>query len=128
MKRAIATTFGLLCMAAAQAQTQPSLNLDLPSNQNVKTGNAAVDAADAAQDAPGKYDGDASGNTDLLSNTEVHGSFTSTIGYSKGYGTGFSNAADLNVSSRLKNGGSFDMNISVMKSDGLPTPSYRGYR
>jgi hypothetical protein len=116
MKLAIAATFGLLCMVSAQAQTspQPALDLDLPTDRPAPNVNATT-----AGDPPGKYYGDVDGNSDPATSTRVSGSFSTTVGYAKGYGTGISNSADLNVDTQLQNGNTINMNIGVTQGDNL---------
>lgn len=126
MKLVVAATFGLLCMSPALAQTttQPALNLDLPSNRNVVEPNAS---ASTANDPPGTYYGDVGGSGAPDTTTAVSGSVSTMVGYAKGYGTGISNSADLNVNTQLKNGNTVNLNISVMKSNGLPGGWGYGY-
>jgi hypothetical protein len=52
------------------------------------------------------------------SGPQVHGSFTTGIGYSKGYGTSTMNAADLDVSGQTDSGRSYDMHFHVVQSKG----------
>jgi hypothetical protein len=52
--------------------------------------------------------------------TTVHGSFTSGVGYSKGFGNSTFNAADLDVSATTAAGGVVDMHIGVQHSTGMP--------
>lgn len=67
--------------------------------------NAIVDAQD-------------SGATDEKQGPQVHGSFTTGIGYSKGYGTSTMNAAELDISGQTDSGRTYDMRIHVMQSKG----------
>jgi hypothetical protein len=126
MKLALAATFGLVCMSSAFAQTamQPTLNLALPPGQNVVDSTASTTTAN---DPPGKYYGDVGGNGPPDSTTTVSGSVSTMVGYAKGYGTGISNGADLNVNTQLKNGNTVNLNISVMQSNGLPGGWGYGY-
>lgn len=133
MKAVFAASLSL-CASLAFAQTQTpaptpapapaaapakSLDLQVPT-EDLTTSNAAGGA-----DSPGAYYGDVSGN-DADKATTVHGSFTTGIGYTKGYGTSTMNAAELNISSQNGDGNTFDMHINVQQSRGLPG-AYYGY-
>ncbi len=105
--------------AIAQTAAAP-LDLSLPPDQ------AAIAAAAAnAEDPPGTYYGDVAGK-DSTSAARVSGSFSTTIGYAKGFGTGISNAASLNVSKQTDDGKQFDLHIHVTQSNGFPG-RYPGY-
>lgn len=65
------------------------------------------------------------------SGPQVHGSFTTGIGYSKGYGTSTMNAASLDISGQTDSGRTYDVQIHVMQSKepgfgGYYGPRYRG--
>lgn len=126
MKIAIALFVGALCTTSvfAQAPVPPALDLDLASKPNVT---AADSGSTLADDPPGTYYGDVSGKDEPDSHTTMSGSVTTTAGYAKGYGSGFATGAQLNVSTQLKNGKVIQMDIGVMRSDGLPNRRGRGY-
>ena len=126
MKLFAAASLGLFCTspAFAQSTTQPALNLDLPSNSNAAEPNAS---STTANDPPGTYYGDVGGNGAPDTTTKVSGSVSTMVGYAKGYGTGIANGADLNVSTQTKNGNTVNLNISVMRSNGLPGGWGYGY-
>ncbi|GAA0722460.1 hypothetical protein [Dokdonella soli] len=113
MKAGITAVLIAAFAPSAQAQTpaQP-LDLKLP---------AAHDAAAAtAADPPGTYYGDVGGNGDA-SDTLISGSFSTTVGYAKGFGTGVSNAATLNVSKQYDDGRTVNLHIDVRRSSGFPS-------
>ncbi|MET0226513.1 MAG: hypothetical protein ABW187_08745 [Dokdonella sp.] len=127
MKVLIAASLAL-CASLAFAQTPapasaaaPAAPLDL----QVPAEDAAHSNAAGGADSPGAYYGDVSGN-DADKATTVHGSFTTGIGYSKGYGTSTMNAAELDISSQYGDGKTFDVHINVEQSRGLPG-GYYGY-
>ena len=109
--------------AAADAQAAPPaapLQLQVPTQPvqeaAATSDNAIVDAQDsAANSGDGKH------------GPQVHGSFTTGIGYSKGYGTSTMNAADLDVSGQTDSGRTYDMHLHVMQSKGLGFDPYGGY-
>ena len=68
----------------------------------------------AAEDVPAPSD--YSADTD----TAVHGSFTTGIGYSKNFGNSTYNAAELDVSKQTDSGRVVDLHIGVQRSTGLP--------
>ena len=78
--------------------------------------NAIVDAQDSA-----------AANDDDKRGPQIHGSFTTGIGYSKGYGTSTMNAADLDISGQTDSGRSYDVQLHVMKSNGPGFDPYGGY-
>ena len=102
-----------LACAQAVTSTQPAapLQLQVPTrpveaiSPAAPADNAIVDAQDSA--ATGEKSG-----------PQVHGSFTTGIGYLKGYGTSTMNAADLDVSGQTDSGRSYDMHLHVMQSKG----------
>ncbi|MEO7062413.1 MAG: hypothetical protein ABI082_01405 [Dokdonella sp.] len=125
MKPGIAAALGAIFATSAWAQTPaPPLDLKVPPNQSASV--ATAPAAKAA-DEPGKYYGDVGGNGDAVSDTHVSGSVSTGIGYSKAFGTGFSNAADLNVSKQYGDGKVIDFHIGVSQSNGFPNRWQRGY-
>jgi len=104
---------------APVAAPAKALDLQVPA-EDLTTSDAAGGA-----DSPGAYYGDVSGN-DGDKATTVHGSFTTGIGYTKGYGTSTMNAAELDISSQYGDGNTFDMRINVQQNRGLPG-AYYGY-
>lgn len=97
--------------------TDPPLKLQLPD-----PGSEAWPQAGGA-DSPGVYYGDHGEDDDAV---QVHGSFTTGVGYSKGYGTSTVNAAELHISKQYDDGKTFDMHINVEKTKG-PGFSPYGY-
>jgi len=94
---------------AAQTATPLQLQVPTPPVQDAPpapSDNAIVDAQDSGSTNDGKQ------------GPQVHGSFTTGIGYSKGYGTSTMNAADLDVSGQTDSGRSYDMHLHVMQSKG----------
>lgn len=75
------------------------------------------------EDSPGEYFGDHGEDDNGVS---VHGSFTTGVGYSKGYGTSTLNAAELHISKQYDDGKTVDMHINVEKTKG-PGFSPYGY-
>jgi len=127
MKILIAASLSL-CAGFAFAQTPapaPKAAQAPPLDLQVPTEDPANSSAAGGADSPGAYYGDVSGN-DADKATTVHGSFTTGIGYSKGYGTSTMNAAELDISSQYGDGKTFDMRINVEQSRGLPG-GYYGY-
>lgn len=110
----------LVATAAAAQSSSQSLDLNLPAGGKVA---AAAPAAGGA-DEPGKYYGDVDGDG---SQTHVSGSFSTTVGYAKGFGTGIGNSASLNVSKTYDDGREVDLHIHVSHSDGLPGYGWGGY-
>lgn len=110
-----------LACAQSAVSTQPvtPLQLQVPAqpveavSPAAPTDNAIVDAQDA-----GAIDAQDSGASEEKSGPQVHGSFTTGIGYSKGYGTSTMNAADLDVSGQTDSGRSYDVHLHVMQSKG----------
>jgi len=105
--------------ATAQQSAAP-LQLQLPAQpvQEVPAAsdNAIVDAQDSHPD-----------EDDAKRGPQVHGSFTTGIGYSKGYGTSTMNAADLSISGQTDSGRTYDMQIHLMQSKGPGFDPYGGY-
>ena len=93
------------------APASSALNLKLPASQNIP----------GAHDQPGKYYGDTGG-----SNTTVHGSVSTMVGYAKGYGNMNATGVDLDVDHRTANGNHVRLRIDVMQGNGLPGYGY-GY-
>ncbi|MEO7063949.1 MAG: hypothetical protein ABI082_09305 [Dokdonella sp.] len=125
MKPGIAAALGALVAVSAWAQTPVApLDLQVPPSQSASM---AIAPAAKAADEPGKYYGDVGGNGDAASDTRVSGSVSTGIGYSKAFGTGFSNAADLNVSKQYGDGKVIDLHIGVSQSNGFPNRWQRGY-
>lgn len=120
---AVPSTVGMvssvLCLCAgiaaaqsppAAAQMAPPLQLQvptLPANAAPAetSDNAVVDAQDRAGDERAR-------------GPDVHGSVTTGIGYSKGYGTTTMGAADLDISGQSDSGRSYDVHLHVMQSKG----------
>lgn len=130
MKSGIAVAFAALFATSAWAQTPApaaSLDLQVPATQN------ASPASATPADEPGKYYGDVGGNGAAQSDAQVSGSFSTGVGYAKGFGTSFSNAADLNVSKQYGDGNTFNLHIDVSRSTGFPNrrngygPGYTGF-
>ena len=115
---------------ADQAATAP-LKLDVPPPD------LQAQPLAGGTDSPGVYYGDHSGagkdegdDNDNDNKTQVHGSFTTGIGYSKGYGTSTMNAGELHISKQYDDGKTFDMQINVQQSKGpgfSPYGYYGGY-
>jgi hypothetical protein len=92
----------------------PSLNLSVP---------ADADPLGLANDPPGTYYGDVGGKQGSNSGVQVSGAFSTTIGYAKGYGSGISNSAELNLVKNTDDGQTFALHLHVTEGDALP---YRG--
>lgn len=99
----------------ASASSSP-LNLKLPTSQNVP----------GANDSPGKYYGDTGGKDSGSSSTTVHGSVTTMMGYSKGYGTGTPASVNLDIDHHTNNGNHVRLQINMMQGNGFPGYGY-GY-
>lgn len=120
MKSAIAIAVAALFATTTWAQSSSaSLDLQVPPAQDT-----AAAPASKASDEPGQYYGDVNGNGAAQSDTQVSGSFSSGIGYAKGFGTGFSSAADLNVSKRTDEGNLMSLHIGVSQSRGFAPYRY----
>ena len=113
MKRHLLASMIALAGSCAIAQTPdvPPLNLALPSS--------AADSSYAA-DPPGTYYGDVDGAQRDANGVQMSGALSTTIGYAKGYGTGISNSAELNVSKQTDDGQTFDLHLRVTEGDALP--------
>ncbi|HEY0180535.1 MAG TPA: hypothetical protein VGC30_13025 [Dokdonella sp.] len=130
---ALAATALCLCATLAGAQSAASpqapasspnatpapLQLQVPAQPlrdapAASSDNAVVDAIDSGADQPRRA-------------PEVHGSFTTGVGYSKGSGTSTMNAADLDISGQTDSGRSYDMQIHAMRSKGPGFDPYGGY-
>lgn len=101
---------------APASASSSSLNLKLPASQNVPD----------AGDSPGKYYGDTGGNGSGSSSTTVHGSVTTMMGYSKGYGTSTTAGVNLNIDHRTDSGNHVRLEINMMQGNGFPGYGY-GY-
>lgn len=86
------------------------LDLQLPASQNVPYDDDASNAA-AGHD----------------SNTSVHGSVSTMVGYSKAYGSSTATGMNLDVDHRSDNGNDVGMRINVMQGRNLPYYGYPGY-
>ncbi|MEO5558111.1 MAG: hypothetical protein ABIO49_00375 [Dokdonella sp.] len=119
--RTVALVSSALCLCAsiaaaqspptATAQTAPPLQLQVPTpplDAVAPAGtsdNAIVDAQDSAAD-------------ERAHAPKVHGSVTTGIGYSKGYGTSTTSAADLDIGGQSDSGRSYDVHLQLMQSKG----------
>lgn len=90
------------------AAASSSLNLQLPSNQNVPY-----------EDDPPKAAHD--------SNTSVHGSVSTMVGYAKGLGTSTAEGMNLDVDHTTDSGNHVGMSINVVQGRNLPYYGYPGY-
>jgi hypothetical protein len=109
---AVALAAFLTAPAWAQ-QSPPALDLKLPAATQVTPPDAVGGA-----DTPGTYYGDVDGKDGKPA--EVHGSFTTGIGYSKEFGNSTFNSADLDVSKQYDSGRTVDMHLHVEQSKGFP--------
>lgn len=93
---------------SSQASTGEPLKLQVP------------DPWAGGADSPGVYFGDHGDDKDGKdpNAAEVHGSVTTGIGYSKGYGTSTMSAVDLQISKPYGDGKTFDMQIHLEKTKG----------
>jgi hypothetical protein len=110
LPRCLAAISLALFAAAALAQTPPpALDLrlhDMPVvNDDVAT--------------PGEYAAD--------TETSVHGSVSTGVGYSKAFGRSTVNTADLDLTKRTDSGRTLDMHISVLHATGIPDAAPRDY-
>lgn len=119
-----------LCAGAASAQTGASAQDTAPVDQPTASAPLKLQVPDSqpwpqagGADSPGVYYGDHGEDDDGVS---VHGSFTTGVGYSKGYGTSTLNAAELHISKQYDDGKTVDMHINVEKTTG-PGFSPYGY-
>lgn len=84
-------------------------------------------------DSPGVYYGDHGDHDEGADDAQdpyaaqVHGSFTTGIGYSKGFGTSTMNAAELNVSKQYDDGKRVDVHIHLEQGKGPGFYPYGGY-
>ena len=109
--RRIAAIVLALVAGVASAQTpQPPLDLRLRPLPDLTDGGVAVPGQRAA-------------DTD----TSVHGSFTTGIGYSKNYGNSTVNEAELDVTKQYENGRTLDFHMGVLRSTGLPGAAPQDY-
>lgn len=133
MKHISLFALSLLLAVPAVAAQPPGEPLDLSVPAPAAAPWNAAPQETGQGDPPGTYYGDTSGNpggararkspADPLWNdgsTQVWGSVSTGVGYSKGYGTGWSNAANLNVSKAFgeNNQNRATLSIDVSKSDG----------
>ena len=123
MKTAIAVLGALFATSSWAQSPAASLDLQVPPSQVASPSAPATKAADE----PGKYYGDVGGKGDAASDIRISGSFSTGIGYSKAFGTGFSNAADLDMSKQYGDGKTFNLHIGVSKSSGFPNRWQAGY-
>ena len=114
----------LACVAcAAWAQSTPDKPLDL----RLRAQTAAYPAPGAT--AAGAFFGDVDGHDRRVvgageqpvdgGKLHVHGSVSTSVGYAKGHGTGFSNAAEINMSKVFEGGGGFNLQMGMRKDDGF---------
>lgn len=107
-----------ICLAATSAMAQTpdphALNLAIPSSPIEQSGH------DLASDPPSTYYGDVGGDQKADSGVQMSGALSTTIGYAKGYGTGISNSAELNVSKQTEDGKTFSLHLHVTEGDALP--------
>jgi hypothetical protein len=108
-----------LISVTALAQTSPPIS-STPLNLSVPTDS---DPPGLANDPPGTYYGDVDGKKDDGSGVLVSGAFSTTIGYAKGFGSGISNSAELNLVKKTDDGQTFAVRLHVTEGDALP---YRG--
>jgi len=102
----------LLAIAASvSAQTQPPLDLRLHQLPDPQASERIATPDQQAVDTE----------------TSVHGSFSTAIGYSKNYGNSTVNTAELDMSKRYDSGRAIDLHIGVLRSTGLPGPAPRDY-
>ncbi len=97
--------------AIAQTPDTPPLNLAVPSS--------TADPSYAA-DPPGTYYGDVDGAQRDDNGVQMSGALSTTIGYTKGYGTGISNSADLKLLKQTDDGKTFSLQLHVTEGDALP--------
>lgn len=114
----------LLCATAASAQNTAAGQDGAPIDPATASAPLKLQLPDpgsqplplaGGEDSPGEYYGDHGKDDDGVS---VHGSFTTGVGYSKGYGTSTLNAAELHISKRYDDGKTVDMHINVEKTKG----------
>lgn len=111
----LAALIGLVASTAiAQTPDTTALNLALPSNP-MDQANPAV-----ATDPPGTYYGDVAGKQEAGSGVQMSGAVSTTVGYAKGFGTGISNSAELNVLKQTDDGKTFSLQLNVTEGDALP--------
>ncbi|MEP7041948.1 MAG: hypothetical protein ABI843_02730 [Dokdonella sp.] len=121
---ATAQTPTLAPAPAAMSATPPAAAA--PLDLRVPVADPANSTAAGGADTPGAYYGDVSGN-DVDNAAQIHGSFTTGIGYSKGYGSSTMNAAELDISKQDGDGNRFDVHINVEQSRGPGFGGYEGY-
>lgn len=103
---AVAIPLALLAASASAQTPAPALDLRLhqPPDMRAEASPTAVNPDDPAS------------GTD----TTVHGSFSTEIGYSKTFGNSTVNTAELDVNKRYDSGRSLNLHIDVLRSTGLP--------
>ncbi|WP_049621681.1 hypothetical protein [Frateuria defendens] len=131
MKPLVTAALFLFAAAPVLAQSQSNRPLDLKLHPD--TAPASVSTA------PGVYYGDTSGrrgdedeqaqapDPDAGKPTQIHGSVSTSIGYAKGFGTGVTNAAQLDISHRTDDNNRFDVHIGVANGHGFPAAGPWGY-
>ncbi len=142
---AILAASAFLCAGVVVAQTPASAQAALPVQASESASTAPLELQLPPQDpplsrpfggadSPGEYYGDHSGGDrsgdggdGSDKSVQVHGSFTTGVGYSKGYGTSTTNAADLNISKQYDDGKTVDMHIHLEQSKGPGFYPYGGY-
>jgi hypothetical protein len=115
----LAALLGLAAMVPAMAQAPPSRPLDLKVH--------AQDVPASGASAPGMYYGDTSGKRvtgdarpgTADARTHVSGTLSTSVGYAKGFGTGTSTAATLDLDHTLDNGSRIDLHLGVRQTDGF---------
>jgi hypothetical protein len=110
VRRALAAAVMALLAAPALAQTEAS-PLDLRLHELPLSADDVAPSSEEAADT----------------GTEVHGSFTTGIGYSKNFGNSTYNAAELDVSKQTDSGRVVDLHIGVQRTTGLPYASPPDY-
>lgn len=114
LRNRVAAILLVFLAGPAWAQTQPSaLDLRLPPPSDLRP------QADGGVTIPDERATDTA--------TSVHGSFTSGVGYSKGFGNSTVNAAELDVTKRYDSGRTLDLQIGVLRSTGVPTVTPHDY-
>jgi hypothetical protein len=111
--RGLLITLALFATCVA-AQTLPSLDLRLPYQPDAPVPDGARGVV-----TPGVYTAD--------TETSVHGTFSTGIGYSKAFGTSTISTADLDVNKLYDDGRALNLHIDVLHSTGLPTATPRDY-
>ena len=108
------------CAAAAIATAllaAPAIAQDQAAPLDLRLHELPLSADDVS--APSDYDAD--------TETRVHGSVTTGIGYSKNFGNSTYNAAELDVRKQTDSGRVVDLHIGVQRTTGLPYASPPDY-